>query len=172
MYLVQCPDNIFIKALEAANNNKLVEEDFKSIFDKDYNSEIIFLAGGITNCPNWQSIVIEALKNKRCVLINPRRDNWNINDSTLEKKQIEWEHFHLNGSTQIIFWFPKETLCPITLFELGKHLKEEVKLYIGCHPEYARKNDVRIQTQLERPNQIIHESLDDLLKEVLSELED
>jgi hypothetical protein len=28
MYLIQCPDNIFIKALEEANNNKLVEEDF------------------------------------------------------------------------------------------------------------------------------------------------
>jgi len=39
--------------------------------------------------------------------------------------------------------FPCETLCPITLYELGTWsiLSQQTgaKLFVGCHPEYKRK---------------------------------
>lgn len=165
MYLIKCPSTVMIDLDCSSTEEQLIAE-----FKDDYESEIIFLAGGITSCPIWQPIVIEGLKNTKCVLIDPRRDDWDVNDKTLEEQQIKWEHFHLDNSMSIVFWFPKETLCPITLFELGKHLNTGHRLYIGCHPEYARKNDVRIQVGLEKPNQVIHESLDDLISEVLLDL--
>ena len=166
MYLIKCPDDLMIKAEQYLYS----EDEMKCKFGDDYFSEIIFLAGGITSYPIWQPIVIEGLKNTKCVLIDPRRDNWDVNDKTLEEEQIKWEHFHLDNSMSIVFWFPKETLCPITLFELGKYLKSDKRLYIGCHPEYAKRNDVKIQVGLEKSNQIIHESLDDLISEVILDL--
>ena len=48
-----------------------------------------FLAGGITNCPNWQRDVIDCLqkiddeslgKLDRLVVFNPRRDNFPSDD--------------------------------------------------------------------------------------------
>ena len=164
MYLIQCPSTTMID-LDCASEEQLIAE-----FKDEYGSEIIFLGGGITSCPEWQPIVIDALKDMRCVLINPRRKEWDINDKTLERKQIEWEHYHLENCMSIIFWFPKETLCPITLFELGKSLNKGYKLYIGCHPEYARRNDVKIQVELEDSNQIIHDSLEDLISEIRLDL--
>lgn len=145
-----------------------------------HNSIVIFLGGEITGCPNWQQIVIEKLKYYECVLINPKRKDWDINDNTLEEKQIKWEHQYLNMADTIVFWFPKESVCPIALFELGKYVRETYvdsngfskgkELHIGCHPEYSRINDVKIQVGLERPYQIIHESLDSLIQEISLDL--
>ncbi|MGE3809463.1 MAG: hypothetical protein AB7K24_32770 [Gemmataceae bacterium] len=67
----------------------------------------------------------------------------------------------------IMFWFPCETLCPITLFELGKWVATDKKLFIGHHPEYQRKNDIRIQVGLVRgKRQKIHDSLEGVAGEI------
>lgn len=128
----------------------------------------LFLAGGITNCPNWQKQVINYLNNCECevTLFNPRRDNFDINDPTATEVQIAWEHRRLREATMIMFWFPQETLCPIVLFELGAHLERDVKIRIGCHPNYKRIQDVRIQSRLSRPHVKIYTDFFDLLKQM------
>ena len=126
--------------------------------NSDINKEHLFLAGGISNCPDWQSEAIEILKNvKDLIIFNPRRKNFDISDTNVSKQQIKWEFDRLAESTIVLFWFPKETLCPITLFEYGKclqkyfHLYSTIldKLYVGTHPEYARRFDIIEQTALE-----------------------
>jgi Nucleoside 2-deoxyribosyltransferase like len=141
----------------------------------------IFLGGGISNCENWQERIVEAVKNEvikkasypRChvrdlVLINPRRENFNVNDPNESVRQIEWEHAHLKSADTILFWFCEETLCPITLFEYGKWLVSDKKLIVGCHPNYKRKQDVIIQTRLERPSQKIYSSVNELISAIIS----
>jgi hypothetical protein len=66
----------------------------------------------------------------------------------------------------VSFWFPKETLCPITLYELGKQSASNKPIFVGVHPEYARRRDVEIQTQLIRPEVKIVYSLEDLAQEI------
>lgn len=111
----------------------------------------IFLGGGITSCPIWQSQMVKLLENTNLVVVNPRRENFDINDSTLTEKQIEWEFRYLQRVTGRMFWFPHETLCPITLFELGKWCVKGEPLFVGCHPDYKRKVDLEVQLRLERP---------------------
>lgn len=113
------------------------------------NKKSLFLAGGITNCPDWQADLIKLLKNENIVLFNPRWKNFPMN-SKIAKKQIKWEFDHLHKATAISFWFCKETLCPIVLYELGAWSKTDKTLFIGVHPEYKRKIDVEIQTKLIR----------------------
>jgi hypothetical protein len=62
--------------------------------------------------------------------------------------QIKWEFDHLKESDIIMFWFPKETVCPVTLFELGKWAMSDTDVIVGCHPEYIRKFDVECQLSL------------------------
>ncbi len=110
----------------------------------------LFLAGGITNCPDWQETVINNLHDCDVTVFNPRRREFDVTDPSATEIQIAWEFEKLREATAILFWFPEETLCPIVLFELGAHLERDVPLFIGCHSRYTRKKDVEIQTKLAR----------------------
>lgn len=112
----------------------------------------VFLGGGITDCPDWQEQVIEELDERRveCVVVNPRRKNFPMGDNEEGKKQIEWEHRMLKRCDLRVFWFPAgESLCPITLFELGRWLDNEYPPVVGTEYGYKRAMDVRVQVQLE-----------------------
>lgn len=111
----------------------------------------LFLAGGITGCPNWQKDAISYLEDTDLILLNPRRDNFPIHDPNAAFEQILWEYEHLRLADAILFWFPKETLCPIVLYELGAWSMTQKPIFVGVHEDYARKNDVVIQTSLARP---------------------
>ncbi|MBU1199703.1 MAG: nucleoside 2-deoxyribosyltransferase domain-containing protein [Nanoarchaeota archaeon] len=132
------------------------------------NEKSIFLAGGITNCPDWQSELTDLLQNEEIVLLNPRRRNFPINDPSAAREQIIWEFNHLEKADGISFWFPKETLCPITLFEYGKWFARDKPVFIGVHPDYKRIEDIEIQTELEKPEVNIVHDLDSLASQIKS----
>jgi hypothetical protein len=115
-------------------------------------SPSLFLAGGITGCPNWQAIVVEQLQDTPLTLFNPRRGQFPIHDPTASEVQIRWEYDHLRKADAILFWFPWETLCPIVLYELGAWSMTNKPLFVGVHPHYQRHRDVQIQTALVRPD--------------------
>lgn len=132
----------------------------------------IFLAGGISGCPDWQRPYAKVLLDHTdLVVINPRRSEDVLSTDLEAIQQITWEHSYLSQADIISFWFPKETLCPITLFELGYWLAHckltKPKIFIGAHPSYQRFLDVQVQTHLVDPTIKIHESLDDLAADVI-----
>ena len=118
------------------------------------NSKSVFLGGSITGAWDWQKEVAGKLLPKFNV-INPRRTNYVWSEQE-ERNQINWEFQYLKGCDIILFYFSHETLAPITLFEYGKFLGRLQnnywqKAYVCIHPEYKRRNDVIIQTELESP---------------------
>jgi len=126
------------------------------------NRVSIFLAGGITNCPDWQAAIVDKIKHLELVIFNPRRKNFPIHDPTAAFAQIKWEHDHFRKSSMISFWFSKETMCPIVLYELGAWTMTDIPIVIGMDPAYQRRQDVEIQKKLERPDIKIVYSLGDL----------
>ena len=132
----------------------------------DPNEKSLFLAGGISNCPNWQLEVVNMLKDSDWTIINPRRANFDVGNNQLLEPQIEWEHQRLRQARAILFWFPAQTLCPITLNELGAWSMMNKPLFVGTHPEYQRKYDVEIQTRLVRPEITIQDSLEKLVLQI------
>jgi hypothetical protein len=128
----------------------------------------LFLAGGITSCPPWQPIVVDLLNSTNLVILNPRREHFDVTDTNIAHEQIKWEFDHLQKATAIMFWFCAETLCPITLFEYGKWITQNKPLFVGCHPDYKRKNDLMIQTSFVRKRQMIHLRLEELAEEIQS----
>jgi hypothetical protein len=127
----------------------------------------LFLAGGITNCPDWQSEMVRLLAASRFTLLNPRRTHFDITDPEMTIKQINWERWHLENSDVVLFWFPKDTLCPITLYELGKYSRSRKVIMVGVDPEYKRSVDVVHQTKLERPEVKVCFSLSELAIQVM-----
>ena len=121
----------------------------------------VFLAGGITGCPDWQSGVTNALAGLPITVFNPRRDMF-PDDPAAEEEQIRWEFERLRSATLVAFWFPKETLNPITLFEFGADMERTKPFIVGVDPEYARISDLEIQMKLRRPDVSMIRSLGEL----------
>ena len=135
-------------------------------YEKTSDETSLFLAGGISGCPDWQSELAYLLRDEDVSLLNPRRQNFPIHDPKASYDQIKWEHDHLRKADMISFWFPKETLCPIVLYELGAWSMTQKQLFVGIHPEYQRKQDVEIQTGLVRPEISIAYDLESLASEI------
>ena len=139
----------------------------EALTEFDGKGKAIFCAGGISNCPDWQSQMMELLKPSPWIILNPRRANFPIDNPDASQQQIAWEYRHLRLASAILFWFPQETLCPITLYELGAWSMTDKPLFVGVHPNYPRRQDVEIQTGLVRPEIEIVYSLEELAEQIL-----
>lgn len=132
---------------------------------KNLERPVIFLAGGITNCEDWQHKVLSELSTvnfKKGTVLNPRRENFPINDPGAAREQIMWEHEALWMADVVSFWFAGgESVQPIVMFELGCHLGRYCagagpRILVGVDPSYKRRSDVYIQ--LEAHNQALQGS--------------
>jgi len=130
------------------------------------NETSLFLAGGITNCRDWQKEIAENLKDLKIAVFNPRRKDFSTMSESIEEEQIKWEFNHLQKADAISFYFSEETLNPITLLELGFWLHSDKKLFVGIHPDYEKKINVVVQTKLARPKIEIVYSLEDLSAQI------
>ena len=128
----------------------------------------VFLAGGITECPDWQKEMVRRLQMTDYVVLNPRRDHFPIGDANAAEFQVRWEFEHLRKADMISFWFCKEAIQPIALYELGAWSMTDKPIVVGVEPGYARALDVQIQTALIRPAVHIFSTLEDLAKEIIS----
>jgi len=135
-----------------------------------WKNQSLFIAGWISWCPDWQKEYINYFRDTSLAVLNPRRTDFNIEDKSVEIEQITWEHEHLEKADIISFWFGKETICPIVLYELGKYANSNKEIYVWVDPAYERKSDVEIQMDLVRPNLQVVNSLKDLANQILKTL--
>ena len=132
----------------------------------------VFLAGGITNCWEWQDKIIELLmekgdakKSNELVIFNPRRKNFPINDPNASYEQICWEFEMLEKADIFSMYFCGDTPSdqPICMYELGRNIVRmqmkyptewQRRIIISVENQYRRKNDVLFQTELATGNKI------------------
>lgn len=111
----------------------------------------MFLAGGVSDTGNWQADFLLRVEGCDLTVLNPRRKKFPLGDIEEERRQIDWEWRYLQRATLVAFWFPRPTLCPISLLELGACCSAGVPLVVGCDPAYARRFDLEVQLGLRRP---------------------
>src|SRR5207237_468181 len=73
----------------------------------------------VGKCIECQRVLVALLADTPLTLLNPRRRDYPDDDPIAEEAQITWEHRHIRRASAAAFWFPSDTLCPITLYELG-----------------------------------------------------
>lgn len=127
------------------------------------NDITVFLAGGITNCWEWQDKVIELLNEKNLdnlVIFNPRRKNFPINDTNAAEEQIMWEFNMLEQCNIFSMYFcAGESDQPICMYELGRNICRMQmrfpkpddwldRIIITTEDGYKRKHDVYMQSAL------------------------
>jgi len=141
----------------------MIYAPYRGDFGPNGQRPIVFLAGSIEMgaAEDWQQKLysnIGSLGN--CTFLNPRRKDW---DSSWKqekthaefRRQVEWELEALDWCDIIALWLCPGTVSPISLLELGLHLRSG-KLIIGCPPGFARKGNVDITA--ERYGVAVHES--------------
>lgn len=143
---------------------KYIESPHQIYNQNDTNR--LFIAGGITGCPDWQQEFANSFIDTDFTILNPRRADYPKGDPNAELEQITWEHNMLKHAHVISFWFPKESVCPIVLYELGAWSVQDKPIVIGVENRYSRYRDVKIQTQLIRPEIEIVDNLGDLADQV------
>lgn len=110
----------------------------------------IFLAGSIEmgTADEWQTHMIDRLKNEEVLVLNPRRADWDASwkqdkDDPMFRQQVEWELNALGESDHIILYFDPHTKSPVSLLEMGLHA-EGGKLLVVCPTGFWRKGNVDI----------------------------
>jgi hypothetical protein len=122
---------------------------FKDNYSVD--ERFLFLAGSIEmgKADNWQTKLVEALKDFPIVILNPRRDDWDSSwvqsiDNPMFREQVEWELDAMEFADGIYMYFDPNTKSPISLLELGLFAKEEKKLAVYCPKGFWRKGNVDV----------------------------
>ncbi|TDX84921.1 nucleoside 2-deoxyribosyltransferase domain-containing protein [Amycolatopsis arida] len=133
----------------------------------------VFLAGGLSGVADWRAEVAASLLVERCVVLNPRRARFDLDDPQAAAEQVAWEYHHLHHVPRLLtlFWFPisdPQIVQPIALFELGAQLELVQRsldrhLVIGADPGYPRRQDVQLQVRHAAPALVVHDTLDDVL---------
>jgi hypothetical protein len=122
----------------------------------EFHKPAAFLGGSISSAADWQERFAKLLSEYDAVdmiLLNPRRDDFDMTDQGLSDRQIDWEFRHLRRADLLVFYFSHETLAPISLLEFGAHSHSSGKpIVVGVHPEYKRRRDVEVQCRLIRPD--------------------
>jgi nucleoside 2-deoxyribosyltransferase-like protein len=130
----------------------------------------IFLAGSIDSgmAEDWQSPVVDRLRDLDVVVFNPRRGAWTPGtslDSEPEelRRQINWELDAIERSDLMAFYFATGTKSPISLLELGL-VAGRKQAVVCCPPGFWRKTNVDVICHRFEIQQV--SSLEDLVNEI------
>lgn len=150
----------------------------EAITEWDGEGPSIFLAGGITDCPDWQAEAAEMLLTSfkdvngypmDLVVLNPRRADFPIEDPSAAGEQIAWEYRHLHRADIVLFWFTAgPSPQPIVQYELGRHAALERKLAVGVEAGYMRGVDVHQQLAHARPDVPVFATLERTCMEAIN----
>jgi hypothetical protein len=132
------------------------------------NDLVIFLAGSIEMgaAINWQKRVEDSLNGTDCVILNPRREDWNADwvqsiDHPEFAEQVTWEMDGIEASGLVMFYFEPGTKSPISLMELGWAAGLSKEIVVCCPNGFWRKGNVDIICM--RHGILTVESLDELI---------
>lgn len=125
----------------------------------------VFLAGSVGSKENWREDLGARITDESDLMIfSPYVKNFD-NKKISEQELTEWENYHLNKASIVVFWFSWETFAPISLLELGLHINKN--LVVGCDLDYLKRDNLEIQLSIHRPDLKIAYDLKDVLKEIL-----
>lgn len=122
-----------------------------NIATRDFTKKSIFLAGTIDlgQSVDWQSEIGDwFMQLGNWNVFNPRRRDWDA--SWLQEhhnpefsQQVKWELNSMDKADIILMYFAPGSKSPISLLELGMHLRSN-KLHVVCPKGFYRKGNVDI----------------------------
>lgn len=114
------------------------------------NLPSVFEAGAIDmgKADDWQKELADHLKDVPCIILNPRRNDWDSSwkqeiENDQFREQVEWELDGMEQATVVAMALTKDSKAPISLLELGLHASDG-KMIVFCPDGFYRKGNVDI----------------------------
>ena len=130
----------------------------------------VFLAGVIDmgNSRDWQQIAFDRIKGLRGTVLNPRRENWDsswkqTSSNASFREQVIWELRALNDADFVFVNVDGDSKAPITLLELGYLAGLHKPVAISAHPDFWRRGNIEVLTEMHSQQMRLYASLDDAL---------
>lgn len=122
-----------------------------NISKRDRSKKSVFIAGTIDmgkNIPDWQKEITSFFEQNSWDSFNPRRADWDASwlqefENPQFSQQVRWELNALEVADIILMYFLPDSVSPISLLELGIHIRSK-KLYVVCPHGFWRKGNVDI----------------------------
>lgn len=150
---------------------KLIKPNSK---DQTIDGISIFLAGSIEMgiAEDWQSKIVNTLKDREVTILNPRRDDWDSSwvqeqSNPQFNHQVNWELNSLDRAHTIFMYFSPETKSPISLLELGRYIIDG-NMIVCCPEGFWRKGNVDIMCT--RHNTPLFNNFDDAVGALLTKI--
>lgn len=118
-------------------------------------------------CGDWQGWVAKSLNKYDIIVANPRIDYWDSLDDDGLFRQTQWEHNAMELSDMIAFWFCRDDVQPLSLFELGRWSYTEKRIVVGASPMYPMLRELKSQMAVVRPEMKIEDSLKGLAQSII-----
>ena len=127
----------------------------ENLAHRDFSLKYVFLAGTIDmgQSEDWQTLMSDwFLTVGGWGVFNPRRRDWDStwlqdHSNPAFSQQVRWEINAMDKSDLILMYFAPSSKSPISLLELGMHLRSK-KLHVVCPPGFYRKGNVDIVCDL------------------------
>lgn len=140
-----------VRALNEKEETKNISIDAPSYKKPLKNSFTVFLAGTIdadTGSEDWQHKLCDKINNATdnkvpITVYNPRREEFLDSGSSEVRRQIKWEHKHMDDVDLIVMNILKDSKSPISLMEIGMYA-DSGKLVVFCQPEFYRFDNVEM----------------------------
>jgi hypothetical protein len=125
-----------------------------------HNYTTIFLAGSIEmgKAEDWQRKIIDSVPEEPIIFFNPRRNDWDSSWGQTKEdprfvEQVQWELEALEVADQIVMYFDPKTMSPISLIEMGAHIRDP-KLTVICPDGFWKKGNVDITCDFYNTRQV------------------
>lgn len=119
----------------------------------DGSLSLVFLAGGVWHCPDWQSDALRHLGHAGVAVANPRPGD--------HPDQEAWNAEHLERAEVILFWFAGgESFQPTALDELDRYGQDPTRrIVVGASVLYRLRSHVELHVDLLRPGLPVYSDL-------------
>ena len=153
---------------ENSLNKRIIKPtEYLSAIEYSLHTKKVFLGGTIDmgNSEDWQDKISSQLEGS-VLIMNPRREQWDSSwEQTKENKefvaQVNWELFHLEKADYVIIYLAAGSASPISLLELGLHLKSG-RVLICCPDGFYRKGNIDVTAEFYRNR--VFTSLDEIVE--------
>jgi hypothetical protein len=97
------------------------------------------------NSRDWQLEIYDRFSrmNGRYILFNPRQEHWDASRPGEMDYQVRWELDHLEEADMIIMYILGSSKSPISLLEMGLHVRGG-KMIVICEEDFYRYDNVHI----------------------------
>lgn len=135
---------------------------------KGLHGKCLFVVG-----EEWRASVQERLVTFPVTVVSSRRPMTKPKETPHSepfeyKTMLEWENAYIDRCQAVMFWFPWESSCAESMFQLGRLARDRrIVLFVGAHPNYRCRESLVQLMKYVRPEVLVASTFEKLMSQLV-----